>query len=136
MKKWKEIFEGKEPKPAGGYLSYDFKVVYDAINNPSYPGNTGRVGVHIKYVKDILQEFKNDLEEIDMASGSFESLERDVNHAIKKVEEFFAEGDPNITQIDAHIFWSFIESQFNGKPTSSLNRLAGEFEREYKLRLS
>lgn len=136
MKKWAEIFEGKEPKPGGGKLSYDFQAVYGAINNPSDPGYAGRAGVHIKYVKETLRDFRKDLEEIEMATMKFEELEKYVNHAIERVE-MFLKGEGSYDQDDAHIFWSFAEGQFKGEiPSLSLHSWAKEYEKEYKLRLS
>jgi len=136
MKKWAEIFEGKEQKPGGGKLSYDFQVVYEAINNPLDAGKTGRAGVHVRYVKETLEAFRKDLEEIGMATVVFEDAERYVNHAIKRVEEFLKGETAYVTQDDAHIFWSFVEDQFQQEKIHSLHALAKEFEEEYKLHLS
>lgn len=129
MKKWAEIFEGKEQKPGGGKLSYDFQVVYEAINNPSDPGKTGRAGVHIKYVKEILEAFRKDLEEIGMAIAVFEDVERYVHHAIRRVEEFLKGETAYVTQDDAHIFWSFVEDQFQQKKHNNLHAVAVSHQR-------
>lgn len=136
MKKWMEIFEGKEPKPEGGKLSYDFQVVYGAINDPSGSAYAPRADHHIQQVRQTLEDFKKDLDEIGLAGNGFEDLEKHVKNAIERVSQFIEGEDFHITQIDAHTFWFFVESQFTGQPTRSLYRMAKEFEQEYKLRLS